>query len=147
VTDDWGASRAPSKRIAAELRDAIARGDYAERPRLPSAVRLAEIHGVDSSTCGKALRLLVAAGLAVSSPGSGTFAVTPGRDRLASGGFSHDPRSRITHTLNWVNAESDVSEAVSSGRRRPPANGVAGGSRPHHSPRSAIARRSSAGSR
>jgi GntR family transcriptional regulator len=84
VSDGWSASRAPSKRIAAELRDAIARGDYAERPKLPSAVQLAEAHGVAVSTAAKALRRLVGAGLAVSSPGLGTFALAEQPSRSAA---------------------------------------------------------------
>jgi DNA-binding GntR family transcriptional regulator len=75
VSDGWRGSRAPSKKIAAGLHAAIARGDYAERPKLPSAVRLAEVHGVDARTAAKALRLLIGAGVAISSPGVGTFAV------------------------------------------------------------------------
>lgn len=74
-TAAWSTSRAPSKRIAAELRDAITRGDYDEQPKLPSAARLAELHGVNAGTGAKALRLLVGAGLAVVSPGLGTFAL------------------------------------------------------------------------
>jgi DNA-binding transcriptional regulator YhcF (GntR family) len=84
VSGDWSASRAPSKRIAAQLRDAIARGDYDERPRLPSAMQLAEAHDVAPATAAKALRRLVDAGLAVSTPGVGTFALAPG-DRAELG--------------------------------------------------------------
>lgn len=82
TTADWSASRAPSKRIAAELGAAIIRGDYGERRRLPSADELARVHGVGVSTAAKALRLLAGAGLAAVSPGKGTFAAPPaGRDR------------------------------------------------------------------
>lgn len=75
---DWGASRAPSKRIAAQLRDAIARGDYDGRAKLSSAMQLAEAHDVAPATAAKALRRLVDAGLAASTPGVGTFALAPG---------------------------------------------------------------------
>lgn len=69
-----GPPRVTSKGIAAGLRAAIERGDYDERPRLPSANALAEAHGVDVTTAARALRALVAEGRAVGRRGSGTYA-------------------------------------------------------------------------
>lgn len=64
----------PWKRVAAELRAAVERGDYDERPKLPSALRLAELHGVSQETARKALAWLIAEGLAEAVRGMGTYA-------------------------------------------------------------------------
>jgi DNA-binding GntR family transcriptional regulator len=72
--------RVSSRRMAGRLRAAIERGDYAERPKLPSALRLSVDWNADLGTAYRALRALVSEGLAVSVPGSGTYAVPAGKD-------------------------------------------------------------------
>lgn len=60
--------------IAEQLRSAIERGDYGERQKLPSALALAEASGLDVASGARALRSLVADGLATAVPGRGTYA-------------------------------------------------------------------------
>jgi DNA-binding GntR family transcriptional regulator len=88
VSRDFPEIRTPWKAIAAELRAAIARGDYDERPKLPSALRLAGDHGVSLGTARKALRSLVDEGLADAMPGTGTFASLAAAGRTPAAGVA-----------------------------------------------------------
>ena len=64
--------------VAGILRKGIADGTYPPGRRLPSVTTLMQEYGIASVTARKALRLLVDEGLAVSSPGMGTFVKASG---------------------------------------------------------------------
>lgn len=72
--------------LAAELRDAIARGDYAEGRRLPTEAELSAARGVSRQTVRRALQELVAEGLVYRVRGRGTFAApqAPGEQYVRS---------------------------------------------------------------
>jgi DNA-binding GntR family transcriptional regulator len=70
--------------IAGFLRGRIERGEYRPGQRLPSIADLVQTYGVARLTANKALRKLVADGLAEISPGMGVY-VTGHRDTPASG--------------------------------------------------------------
>lgn len=63
--------------IAADLRAAIDRGDYAEGDRLPGENALMSRYNVARATARDALALLKHEGLAVSRPGAGVYVRTP----------------------------------------------------------------------
>jgi DNA-binding GntR family transcriptional regulator len=73
---DW----APYQQIAAQLRQEIAAGSRAPGSRLPSVVTIVQETGVADFTARKALRLLIAEGLAEMVPGMGTYVREPGGD-------------------------------------------------------------------
>lgn len=60
------------QQVAANLRDAIVRGDYAPGERLPSTTALAEQYGLSYPTINKAMRLLATQGLVTVTHGHGT---------------------------------------------------------------------------
>ena len=64
---------APFLQLAGILRAQIQSGKLAPGTRLPSIIALSETYGVARVTSHKALRVLVDEGLAVVSPGRGTF--------------------------------------------------------------------------
>lgn len=68
-------SRAPSRQIAATLRQQIKDGAEGYRPgdKIPALQALAGEHEVDYKTARKAVQLLVAEGLVEVDPGLGTF--------------------------------------------------------------------------
>lgn len=59
--------------LAAQLREAIARGDYAGGRRLPTEAELGELHDVSRQTVRRALQELVGEGLVFRVRGRGTF--------------------------------------------------------------------------
>ena len=59
--------------VAGFLRDAIQAGEYQPGQRLPSITDLVQTYGIARLTAAKALRLLVAEGLADAPPGMGTY--------------------------------------------------------------------------
>ena len=61
------------RQVAAELRKGIECGQYPPDSRLPSINDLVQTHGIARKTANKALRLLVAEGLAVKSEGMGFY--------------------------------------------------------------------------
>jgi GntR family transcriptional regulator len=63
----------PHRQVAAILAAAIESGQYPPGARLPSIADLVQTYGIARATAGKALRLLVADGLAQVSPGMGTY--------------------------------------------------------------------------
>jgi GntR family transcriptional regulator len=65
----------PSRQLADILRREILSGALPPRGRLPSILRLAEEHGVSTSTVQKSLRILKSEGRVESVPGYGTFVV------------------------------------------------------------------------
>lgn len=73
-----GSPVAPYRQIAAILRGRIQSGEYEPGRRLPSINDLMQTYGVAHLTANKALRLLVAEGLAELSPGLGFFVTAPG---------------------------------------------------------------------
>ena len=75
-----GSSIAPYRQIAAILRGRIERGEYAAGQRLPGINDLVQEYGVAHLTANKALRLLVAEGLAELSPGRGFYVTRPRED-------------------------------------------------------------------
>jgi GntR family transcriptional regulator len=82
--------RPPSRRIADELRHAIARGDFAPGEKLPSERELASHYGTARNTAREAIRLLSEDGLILVEHGRGVFVrpIAPllqlGNDRYAS---------------------------------------------------------------
>lgn len=62
--------------LAAQLREAIARGDYAGGRRLPTEAELGKLHKVSRQTVRRALQDLVNEGLVFRVRGRGTFAMT-----------------------------------------------------------------------
>jgi len=77
---DHGSPVAPYQQIAAILRGRIERGEYEPGQRLPSIMTLMQEYGVAHLTANKALRLLVAEGLAEMSPGRGFYVTGPPSD-------------------------------------------------------------------
>jgi GntR family transcriptional regulator len=69
---------APYRQVAAILRQRIADGTYPPGTRLPSIATLVQEYGIARTTASKALRLVVAEGLAEISPGMGTYVVPEG---------------------------------------------------------------------
>jgi DNA-binding GntR family transcriptional regulator len=65
--------RPPYVQLAADLRDAIAAGQYKEGDRLPSTRRLAETHGISTGTVQHAMKLLREEGLIGGHQGRGVF--------------------------------------------------------------------------
>jgi DNA-binding GntR family transcriptional regulator len=70
---DHGSPVAPYRQVAAILRQGITDGTYPPGSRLPSIAALVQEHGIARTTASKALRLVVAEGLAEISPGMGTY--------------------------------------------------------------------------
>ncbi|HEV7941525.1 MAG TPA: GntR family transcriptional regulator [Solirubrobacteraceae bacterium] len=62
--------------LAAQLREAIARGDYANGRQLPTEAELGDLHDVSRQTVRRALQELVSEGLVFRVRGRGTFATT-----------------------------------------------------------------------
>ncbi|WP_189242995.1 GntR family transcriptional regulator [Planobispora rosea] len=81
-----------AQQIAAGLRAAITAGRLAPGTRLPSVRQLQVQHHVARETASRALGLLVADGLAMARPGSGTY-VRPRAERLP---LSPDRYSRVS---------------------------------------------------
>ncbi|GII94930.1 GntR family transcriptional regulator [Sinosporangium siamense] len=67
--------RRPYLRIADEIRQAIAAGQYAQGEQLPSARELSERHGVAMMTIGNALGVLREEGLIETRHGTGSFVI------------------------------------------------------------------------
>lgn len=82
--------------IAAELRDAISRGAYAEGDQLPGENAIMRTYGVARATARDALAVLRHEGLAVARPGAGVF-VAP-RHRIVRDSTSRYSRTRAAHT-------------------------------------------------
>jgi GntR family transcriptional regulator len=70
---DPGSEIAPYLQLVAILRAQIQSGELAQGSRLPSIIGLSETYGVARVTAHKALKVLVAEGLAVVSPGRGMY--------------------------------------------------------------------------
>ncbi|MGB6163520.1 MAG: GntR family transcriptional regulator [Pseudonocardiaceae bacterium] len=75
---------APFRRIAADLREAIRRGEYAPGHQLPSASALVERYGVARQTVQNAIDLLRAEGLVLGRQGAGWFVSEPKMKYFAS---------------------------------------------------------------
>jgi DNA-binding GntR family transcriptional regulator len=74
---DHGSVTAPYLQIAAILRGRIESGEYAPGQRLPGINDLTQEYGVAHLTANKALRVLVAEGLAELSRGRGFYVTGP----------------------------------------------------------------------
>jgi GntR family transcriptional regulator len=72
------------RRIAADLRDAIRRGEYLPGHQLPSGTALAAQYGVAAQTVWNAINLLRAEGLVVGLQGAGVFVAKPRMKYYAS---------------------------------------------------------------
>jgi DNA-binding GntR family transcriptional regulator len=70
---DYDSPVAAYRQVAAILRGRIESGEYRPAQRLPSINDLVQEYGVARLTANKALRLLVAEGLAELSPGMGFY--------------------------------------------------------------------------
>jgi DNA-binding GntR family transcriptional regulator len=64
---------APYRQVAGFLRARIESGELPPGARLPSIVDLVQTYGIARTTAAKALKLLITDGLAVMSPGMGTY--------------------------------------------------------------------------
>jgi DNA-binding GntR family transcriptional regulator len=71
------------RQVAALLRSGIESGQYPPESRLPSINDLVQTYGIARLTANKALRLLVAEGLAELSPGMGFYTKGPKTDSQA----------------------------------------------------------------
>lgn len=71
------AENAPFRRIAADLRQAIADGEYRVGHQLPSGTMLVERYGVARQTVQNAIDLLRAEGLVIGRQGAGWFVAEP----------------------------------------------------------------------
>jgi len=67
------AERVPYRRIAADMRAKIARGDWQPGDQIPSLDKLAAEYGVSRATVQRAVGELVAAGELETEPRYGTF--------------------------------------------------------------------------
>ncbi len=65
------------RQIAGQLREAIARGDYAAGSRIPTEPELCRRFGVSRITCRQAVEALAREGLVVRQQGKGTFVLGP----------------------------------------------------------------------
>ena len=70
---DHGSATPAYIQVAAALRGKIRSGEYAAGQRLPSADDLAQEYDVATNTARKSLQVLRDEGLAVMTPGLGTF--------------------------------------------------------------------------
>jgi len=91
-----GATPHRYEEIAAELRDAISRGAYAEGDQLPGENAIMRTYDVARATARDALAVLRHEGLAVARPGAGVF-VAP-RHRIVRDSTSRYSRTRAAHT-------------------------------------------------
>jgi len=92
---DPDSDRAAFRQIADHLRDAIRRGELAEREQLPSEAQLMEHYGVARGTVRQALQLVQTEGLAVAEHGRGVFVrPRPPVRRLASDRFARSHRQK-----------------------------------------------------
>lgn len=107
---------APYLRIVADVRADVAAGRLRPGDRLPSLAELAAEYGVSQPTASKAVRAIVAEGLAEGRPGVGVFVrswrpirrVVPtrlARDRWASGAAIQDHDTDGRARLAWVTVE------------------------------------------
>jgi GntR family transcriptional regulator len=69
---DYQAAESPSRQIAAWLRKRITEGEYLPGQRLPTERELQQTLGVAATTARRAMRILAADGLVVTTPGRGT---------------------------------------------------------------------------
>jgi GntR family transcriptional regulator len=78
--------------LAASLREAISRGDFADGKRLPTEIELSTVNSLSRQTVRRALQELVSEGLVYRVRGRGTFAtgVSPGNRYLRSFGSVED---------------------------------------------------------
>jgi GntR family transcriptional regulator len=88
-----GPKLSPSRRIAADLREAIERGEYLPGHQLPSASALMERYGVARQTGKNSIDLLRADGLVTSRAGAGVFVrERPTVQRLSRNRLSREAR-------------------------------------------------------
>jgi GntR family transcriptional regulator len=107
--------------LASSLREAIARGDFADGRQLPTEAELSAQHGVSRQTVRRALQDLVAEGLIYRVRGRGTFSTnaTPGNRYLRSFGSIEDLMSLSVDTqLEVVTPFGRVIDTVAASRLR-----------------------------
>ena len=75
---DYEAAMPPYRQVAAWLRQHITSGEWPPGKRLPSEQQVMGMTGVSRGTARRAVRLLAAEGLVVTTPGRGTHVVQPG---------------------------------------------------------------------
>ena len=105
-----GASEAPHRQIASQLRHRIHRGDWAPGEKLPSIPNLATEFGVAKQTLQRTIDQLRVEGLLITRPGSGTFVRGSKRrlNRLSRGrygsrrGYHADLAGRYRQKLTHV---------------------------------------------
>lgn len=101
----------PSRRLARELRRAIATGTYAPGDKLPSERTLAHTHQVARNTAREAIRLLTDEGLVTAEHGRGVF--VRGKNRLLRFGQHRYARSLREQTgLSPYRAEVEAQGRV-----------------------------------
>src|SRR5919107_5659417 len=122
TTINPGATEAPHRQIAAQLRERIRRGDWAPGERLPSIPAIAAEYGVAKQTIQRTIDQLRVEGVLITRPGSGTFVRGTKRrlNRLSRGrygarrGYHADLAARYRQQLTEVGhspAPPEVAEA------------------------------------
>ncbi|MFC0439183.1 GntR family transcriptional regulator [Kutzneria buriramensis] len=98
----------PYRRIAADLRQAVERGEYRPGQQLPSGSALMKRYGVARQTVQNAFDALRAEGLVTTQPGAGVFVRTkPAVTRLA--------RNRLSRAARTANQATFLGDAAASG--------------------------------
>ena len=103
--------------IAAQLRGALADGEWKPGEAIPAERRLAERFGVSIGTVRKAIDELVAANLLIRQQGRGTFVASHDRDRMLFYFFHVVPESRERSSIptsacsRFARGKADRSEA------------------------------------
>lgn len=118
--------RPASERIAAELRQAIERGELAPGEKLPSERELAEQYTVARNTARQAIRLLSESGLVAAEHGRGVF-VRPNKPVIRLGSDRYSPRYRESGLSPFLvecakQGKSGRFDVLSVDRMRPPAD-------------------------
>jgi GntR family transcriptional regulator len=115
------------RRLAAELRDQLARGEFAHGRQLPTEAQLSEAHQVSRQTVRRALQDLVAEGLVYRVRGRGTFAtaVSPGSRHVRSFGSVEDLLAySVETTLETIEPLSRRIDVEAASRLRLPTDEV-----------------------
>lgn len=103
-----GSEEAPYRRIAADLRAAIERGDYLPGHQLPSGSALMKQYSVARQTVQNVFDALRAEGLVTTQPGAGVFVRSqPTVARLA--------RNRLSRSARKANQGAFLADAAASG--------------------------------
>lgn len=97
--------------MADELGDAIRRGEFRPRSKLPSERELVERYGTAPQTARQAIALLKSEGLVVGSPGRGTFVrESPSVVRVGSGKYARWFQDEVAGGMRWHQEIRELAE-------------------------------------